>query len=154
MRFTLTVEEMTIEDAVNVANVIADCITPDADPDLRELAVAAKRLVREVGDQAQELERERARRRGGTEGESPLVKGMPLQEGTDAGGWRQVLAGRPIHAGDTLYLLTSLGWHPVRYETNVARKNSLLYFSLPGVRDDIAIVVRRDARLAWPDELK
>ena len=84
---------------------------------------------------------------------APRVDGMSLRNGTDAGGWREFLAGRPVHAGDTLYLLTSLGWHPVRYETNVPRKSSFLYFSLPGVREDLAIMAPRDARFAWPDEL-
>lgn len=79
---------------------------------------------------------------------------MPLQEGTDAGGWREFLVGRPVHVGDALYLLTALGWHPVRYETNVPRKSSFLYLSLPGVREDVAILVPRDACFAWPDELK
>lgn len=148
----MTVDDMTIDDAINVANVIADCVAPDADGDLRELAVAAKRLVRELDAQAQELERERARHRHGSR-QASLVDGMPLQERTDAGGWRELLAGRPVHAGDTLYLLTSLGWYPVRYETNVPRKNSFLYLSLPGVPEEIAILVPRDARFAWPDEL-
>jgi hypothetical protein len=152
MRCVVTVDDMTIDDAINVATVIADCVTPDADGDLRELAVAAKRLVRELGAQAQELERERARHRSWSR-QASLVDGMPLQEGTDAGGWRELLAGRPVHAGNTLYLLTSLGWYPVRYETNVPRKNSFLYLSLPGVREDIAILVPRDACFAWRDEL-
>ena len=148
----MIVDDMAIDDAINVANVIADCVAPDADGDLRELAVAAKRLVRELGAQALELERERARRRNGSR-EAPRLHGMPLQDGIDGGGWREFLAGRPVHAGDTLYLLTSLGWHTVRYETNVPRKNSFLYLSLPGVPEDIAIRVPRDARFAWPDEL-
>ena len=145
-------DDMTIDDAINVASVIAECVVPDADEDLRELALAARRLVREVGEQAQELERERSRHRTGSR-EVPRVDGMPLQNGTDAGGWREFLAGRPVHAGDTLYLLTSIGWHPVRYETNVRRKKSFVYLSLPGVREDIAILVPRDACFAWADEL-
>ena len=148
----MTVDEMAIEEAINVANVIAEFVGDDCDPDLRELAFAARRLVREVAEQARELERERARHRSGSR-QASLVDGMPLQERTDAGGWREFLAGRPVHAGDTLYLLTSLGWHSVRYETNVPRKNSFLYLSLPGVPEDIAIRVPGDARFAWPDEL-
>ena len=152
MRCVVIVDDMAIDDAINVANVIADCVAPDADGDLRELAVAAKRLIRELGAQALELERERARCRNGSR-EAPRVDGMPLQDGIDGGGWREFLAGRPVHVGDTLYLLTSLGWHTVRYETNVPRKTSFLYLSLPGVPEDIAILVPRDARFAWPDEL-
>lgn len=149
----VTLDEMPIEDAINVANVIADCVALDADPDFRGLAVAAKRLVRALGDQAQELERERARRRAGTVKERPLAEGMPLQQGAEEGGWREYLATRPVHAGDTLFLLTSLGWYAVRYETDVRRRKSFLYLSLPGVRDEVAIAVPHDARFAWPDEL-
>ena len=127
----MTVEEMTIDDAINVVNVIAECETADADVDQRELALAARRLVREVREQAAELERERARRRRLPLREAPAVDGAPLREGFDGGGWREFLAGRPIHAGDTLYILTTLGWHVVRYESNVPRKNSFLYLSLP-----------------------
>jgi hypothetical protein len=150
----VTVDDMTIDDAVNVANVIADCVAPDADADLRELPVAARRLVREVGEQGRELERERARRRSTATERRPVVEGMSLREGTDCGGWRQYLAGRPVHAGDQLFLLTSLGWHAVRYESDVPRRSSYVYLSLPGARDELAFVVPADARFAWPGELK
>jgi hypothetical protein len=43
--------------------MIADCLPADADDDLRELALAARRLVSAVHEQADELEREHARRR-------------------------------------------------------------------------------------------
>ena len=150
----MTVDEMTIEDAINVAGVIAECVGDDCDPDLRELAIAARRLAREVGEQGRELERERARRRSAAPTETQLLDGTPLRDGTDGGGWREFVAGRPAHAGDTLFLLTSLGWYPVRYETCVPRKHSFLYLSLPGVREEVVIPAPRDARLAWPDELK
>ena len=85
-------------------------VAPDADGDLRELAVAAKRLVCELdrrrrssNESAPAIEVSRDKGRS-------LVDGMPLQARTDAGGWRELLAGRRVHAGDTLYLLTSLGW--------------------------------------------
>lgn len=150
----MTVDEMTIDDAINVANVIGDCLPTDADSDLRELALAARRLVREVQEQAGELERERARRRSAFRREVPLSDGAPLEGRIDAGGWREFLAGRPVHAGDALYLLTVLGWYPVRYETNVPRKQSFLYLSLPGVHEEICISAPTEARLAWPDQLK
>ena len=145
---------MTIEDAINVANVIAGCVGDDSDPDLRELAVAGRRLIREVGEQARELERERARRRSVSPRGVPLNDGAPLDAKVDAGGWREFLAGRPVHAGDGLYLLTMLGWYPVRYETNVPRKQSTLYLALPGVHEEVCISAPTDARLAWPDQLK
>lgn len=151
----MTVDEITIDDAINVANVSSDCLPPGADTDLREVALAARRLVREVQEQADELERERARRRSGAPREAPpLVDGAPLEENIDGGGWRQFLAGRPVHAGDVLYLLTSLGWHVVRYESNVPQKRAFLYLSLPGVPDEVVVPVPRDARFAWPEELK
>jgi hypothetical protein len=153
MRAFVAVDDWAIDDAINVANVIADCVGSDADADLRGLAVAAKRLVRELGEQARELERERARRRSPSQRTS-LVDGASLRDGTDGGGWRQYVAGRPVHAGDTLFLLTSLGWYPTRYESDVSRMKSVLYLSLPGVHDEIAITLPREARFAWPDELK
>ena len=89
----MTVDEMTIDDAIKVANVIGDCLPPEADTDLRELALAARRLVREVQEQADELERERARRRSGAPREAPLVDGAPLEDRIDGGGWREFLGG-------------------------------------------------------------
>jgi hypothetical protein len=91
MRCVVIVDDTAIDDAINVANVIADCVGPDADGDLRDLAVAAKRLVRELGAQALELERERARRRTGSR-EAPRVDGMALRDGIDGGGWRELSA--------------------------------------------------------------
>jgi len=44
--------------------------------------------------------------------------------------------------------------HIVRYESSVPRKSSFVYLSLPGVGDDVAIPAPREARFAWPDELK
>lgn len=147
-------DEVSIEDAVNVVNVINDCLAPDAGDDVRELAVAAKRLVRHVGELSLELERERARRRAPAGREARLVDGHRLIEGTDGGGRRDFLAGRPVHAGQTLYLLTSIGWYPVRYESNMPRRTSLLFLALPGVREDVVIAAPAEARLAWPEELQ
>jgi hypothetical protein len=146
--------EMTIDDAINVVNVVNDCLAHDEDEDVRELAAGAKRLVKHIDKLSLELERERARRRGLTAGEVRLVDGHLLVEGADGGGRRDFLAGRAVHAGQTLYLLTSLGWYPVRYESNMPRKTSLLYLSLPGVREDAVITVPHEARLAWPEELQ
>ena len=55
--------EMTVDDAINVARVVGDLRDNDADGEVRELAVAARRLARQVDEQSLELERERARRR-------------------------------------------------------------------------------------------
>ena len=59
-----------------------------------------------------------------------------------------------MHAGETLFLLTCAGWHPVRYESNFPRKEPVLYLPLPGARQQVVIAVPRDARLAWQDELR
>ena len=58
-----------------------------------------------------------------------------------------------MHAGQTLYLLPSIVWYPVRYESNMPRSTSLLFLALPGVRDDVVIAAPDEARLAWPEEL-
>lgn len=146
-------DEVSVEDAVNVVDVINDCLAPDADDDVRELAVAAKRLVRHIDELSRELECERARRRGVAEKDARLAEGHRLEEGTDGGGRRDFLAGRSVHAGETLYLLTSLGWYPVRYESNMPRKASLIYLALPGVQEEVVIAVPPDACFAWPEEL-
>jgi hypothetical protein len=51
-------------------------------------------------------------------------------------------------------MLTALGWDVVRYESNVPQKRAFLYLSLPGVRDEVVVPVPREARSAWPEELK
>ena len=75
-------DEMTIDDAINVANILGDVLASDANDDVRELAVAARRLVRHIGEQSCELERERAR------GYARFTDGYPLEEGADGGGRR------------------------------------------------------------------
>ena len=142
--------EMTIKDATNVVNVLSDVLTCDANEDVRELATTARQLVRHIAEQSCELERERARRRSPACGAVRVPDGNPLVEGTDGGGRRHVLAGRPVHAGETLFLLTCAGWHPVRYEHNFPATESVLYPPLPGVLQDLVIAVPRDLRLAWP----
>ena len=147
-------DEMTIEDATNVVNVLSDVLACDANEDVRELATAARQLVRHIAEQANELERERARRRSLARGDVRVPDGNPMKEGTDGGGRRDFLAGRPVHAGETLFLLTCAGWHPVRYESNFPGKEPVLYLPLPGVWQDVVIGVPRDARFAWPEELR
>lgn len=146
-------DEMTIEDATNVVNVLSDVLACDANEDVRELATAARQLVRHIAEQSSELERERARRRSLPRGDVRVPDGNPLKEGTDGGGRRDFLAGRSVHAGEPLFLLTCAGWHPVRYESNCPAREPVLYLPLPGVWEDVVIAVPRDARLAWPEEL-
>jgi len=146
--------EMTIDDAINVANMLSDVLASDASNNARELGVAARRLVRHICEQSCELERERARTQALARGHARFTDGHPLEEGADGGGRRDFLAGRPVHAGQTLYLLTCCGWQGVRYESNLPNMAPVLYMPLPGVRHDVAFAVPRDARLAWPDELQ
>ena len=147
-------DEMTIDDAINVANVENDLLIDHADADVRELAIAAKRLVSHVGEQSREAERQRARRKGLPQEDAGLVEGHRLEEGTDGGGCRDFLAGLAVHAGQTLYLLTCAGWHAVRYESNMPHNAPVLYLSLPGVQAEVVLAVPRGARFPWPEELK
>jgi hypothetical protein len=147
-------DEMTIDDAINVANVGNDLLSDHADADVRELAIAAKRLVNHVGEQSREAERERARRTGLPQEDARLVEGHRLEEGTDGGGRRDFLAGLAVHAGQTLYLLTCAGWHAVRYESNMPHNAPVLYLPLPGVQAEVVLAVPRGAHFAWPEELE
>ena len=146
--------EMTIDDAANVVRVIGDERADDPDRDVSALARAARQLLHHIDELAFELERERARRHGLKRRDTRMPDGHALLEGMDGGGRRDFLGERPVHAGEALFLLTFAGWHPVRYESNVAGKEPVLYVPLPGVREDVVIGVPRDARLAWPEEVR
>jgi hypothetical protein len=67
---------------------------------------------------------------------------------------RDFLAGRAVHAGQALCLLMCLGWQPVRYESNMPNDGPVLHLPLPGVQQDVVIAVPREARFAWPEELR
>jgi hypothetical protein len=146
-------DKMTIGDALNIANVASDCLADHGDQDVRELAIAARRLVSHIAEQSRELEREQARCRSLARGNALRVEGDRLEEGTDVGGRRDFLAGRAVHAGQGLCLLTCLGWQPVRYESNMPHQ-PVLYMPLPGVQQDVVIAVPREARFAWPEGLR
>jgi hypothetical protein len=110
--------------------------------------------VSHIEDQSRELEREQARCRSLARGNAIRVEGDRLEEGTDAGGRRDFLAGRGVHAGQALCLLTCLGWQSVRYESNMPHHRPVLYLPLPGVQEGVVIAVPREARFAWPEELQ
>ena len=93
-------DEMTIDDAINVANVEDDLLIDHADADVRELAIAAKRLVSHVGEQSREAERERARRKGLPQEDAGLVEGHRL-EGRHRRRWPPRLSGGPCRARRT-----------------------------------------------------
>jgi hypothetical protein len=146
----MAMRELTVDDAINVANVAEACLPADADRDHRQLVAAAGRLVRHIATQREELERERARRYGLAQ-PAAHAEGHRLVDGHDAGGRRDVLNGRPVHAGQGLYLLTARGWLPVRYEST--GNGAVLYLELPGTAREVVFAVPRDAALVWPDEL-
>lgn len=145
---------MTVEDAINVVHVLGCELASDGNEDISKLVSAATSLVSHVHEQAAALERERARRQGIGDRAATTSKGHRLENGADGGGRRDFLAGRGVHAGETLYLLTYSGWHPVRYESNMPRNESCLYLPLPGVREDVVFSVPREAWFAWPEELR
>jgi hypothetical protein len=147
-------ENMTVEDAINVVHVLGRDLASSGNEDLGKLLSAATSLVSHAQEQAAELERERARRQGIGDREGTTLEGHRLENGADGGGRRDFLAGRGVHAGETLYLLTYGGWHAVRYESNMPRNEPCLYFPLPGVREDVVFWVPREARFVWPEELR
>ena len=146
----------TLDDALDVARSLRGRLE---DLDQPELAAEAGKLVAYIVEQAHDIERQRAlrahawRSERATGGDPTDVEGHALVEGADGGGRRDFLAGRPVPAGQGLYLLTCLGWHQVRYESNIPRPAAVIYLPLPGVFDEPALKVPRDARFAWPDEL-
>jgi hypothetical protein len=145
---------MTVEDAINVVHVLGCDLVSNGDEDVRQLVSAATWLVSYVQDQGAELERERSRRHGIGHRDAATAEGHRLENGVDGGGRRDFLAGRGVHAGKRLYLLTYSGWHPVRYESNMPRNEPCLYLPLPGVREDVVFWVPREARFVWPEELR
>jgi hypothetical protein len=71
----------------------------------------------------------------------------------DAGGRRYFLNGRPVHVGDSLFILTFRGWMSGRYEWTADDSPPLFYWALPGVNDLLVFRLPAKARLAWPDEI-
>lgn len=145
---------MTLDHAINVVNRADDCLRArePEEIDLESLTSAGREVVDRIFELENELERERAR--GQSRASTLRVEGHRLEEGHDDGGRRDYLGGRPVHAGQPLHLLTSLGWQAVRYESNMPRGPALLYFTLPGAgAEEVRIPVASYMRLAWPEEL-
>jgi hypothetical protein len=147
-------DSLTVEDAVNIVQVLGNDLASDRNEDVQKLVSAAAWLAFHVHGQAEELERERARRHGFGQRDSAMSEGHRLESGVDGGGRRDFVAERGVHAGETLYLLTYNGWHPVRYECALPRGEACLYLPLPGVREDVVFWAPRQARYAWPEELR
>jgi hypothetical protein len=93
---------MTVDDAINVVHVLGSDLARNGDEDMGKLISAATCLASHVEEQAAELERERARRHGTGPREGATPEGHRLEVGTDVGGRRDFLAGRGVHAGETL----------------------------------------------------
>jgi hypothetical protein len=145
-------DEMTIEDATNVVNVLSDVLTCDSNDDVWELAAADRQLVRHIAEQSSELERERARRRSLARGDMRVPDGNPLKEQRRRrparlpGGAPSTRS--PGCSSDVCRLASQ------RYESNFPAREPVLYLPLPGVWQDVVIGVPRDARFAWPEELR
>jgi hypothetical protein len=146
-------DEIAMDDAINVVRILGDERAADPDSDVSSLARAARKLLHHIDELAFELERERARRYGLKRGDTRRPDGHRLEDGRDGGGRRDFLAGRGVHAGETLYLLTYAGWHAVRYESNLRCNEPVLYLPLPGVRQEVLFGAPRAACFAWPEEL-
>jgi hypothetical protein len=145
---------LTLGDAISVMSYATR--HRDAEIELPELFAAGAALLAHVCEQQRELDRERARWAGALpRARAARVAGAPLIERTDAGGPRHHLGGAPVHAGDSLLLLTDVGWLKGRYEWGwKSGTPPLFFFSLPGVDIQISIALPPGTRLAWPDEIE
>jgi hypothetical protein len=145
-------DRLWLEDAMSVTRVLAD-VKLEAREDQQSLFEAASSLVAHVQEGETHLGRVRADVAAAARPDAPRVEGAPIVGGRDIHEGRDLLAGTPIETGATLFMLTSRGWTPVRYESN-GNGPSLVYWSLPGVAEEIPIRVPGEARFAWPAELE
>lgn len=146
-----------VMDPADARNLLLDAESDDhSGLDVRSVIIAGLSLDQELRRVMHECEslRARTRRTGSANTLATQVGGHPLVEGRDAGGPRHYLAGRPVHAGHGLYLLTQLGWASGRYEWGYQPgTQGKFYVRLPGANDLVAVHIPDGARLAWPDEL-
>ncbi len=64
----------------------------------------------------------------------------------DGGGFRYLLDGKPVHAGDLLKVkLTSKAWLPVRFETDEG--HPVFYVGIDGCEDQAKLILPPDASL-------
>jgi hypothetical protein len=146
-----------VMDPADARNILLNAESDDVSRlDVRSVIVAGLSLDQELTRVARELESLRARTRSLRSADTltTQVEGHPLVEGRDGGGPRHYLAGRPVHAGNPLYLLTLLGWMAARYEWGYRPGTPCkLYVRLPGARNAMEIRYVDDALLAWPDQI-
>ena len=69
----------------------------------------------------------------------------------EAGGQRHTLAGRPVHAGDTLELQLLDGWVRGRYEWAFDARPPALLIRLAGTEEPATLRLPAAALLRWPE---
>jgi hypothetical protein len=87
-------------------------------------------------------------------GRRPPFSGHTLEWREDAGRWH--LGGRPLHAGDPVWLLGNdhHGWIPGRCESGDGGRRVYFVFRLTESDGDLSVPLGEDHRLAWPSELE
>jgi len=144
---------MDLDCALSIAR---DCRDEATDPTIEVTEEAAKRaavaLLEEVTTSEGKLRRMHAALQRLEDGR-PRHTGEQLCLRQDGGGWRHFLDGDPVHAGNTLLLLTTDGWLTIRYEWCFdPNRSPTAYVYLPGAfgDDDVPMRLPETARLAWP----
>ncbi len=70
---------------------------------------------------------------------------------SDEGGFRCLLDGESLHAGDMLEVkLASKAWLPVRFETD--QRHPVFYLGIDGSEDQAKLILPPDASLRLPSE--
>lgn len=83
------------------------------------------------------------------------IEGHPMEAGRDAGGFRDFLAGQPIHAGAPLEIWLGGRWLPGRYEAAYQHEQGFFYTSLFDQEDTRPTAIRIDRqvmRFRWPGQ--
>lgn len=111
--------------------------------------------MRAVGRLSSELEQMRAIARGlSRKTDWPVVEGQELTLRDEPSGLRHYIGDQPVHAGNTVCILTGLGWMRCRYEWVFQRESPpVFYLGIPGSYDDAVLALPPGARLAWPRDV-
>lgn len=131
---------------------LQDVSPEEAQRIVRELALAAGRMAEVLDRKAAEVERLEARVRGLSWPAQPLVAER-MWLGADGGGRRHFLGTKPVSAGTGLFLLTSQGWMPGRYEWDWQDEQGVFYFACPADRSsgvEVSVPILEGMSLAWP----
>lgn len=144
--------DIPIDDAINILAIAKE--SDPADVEIERVLGAAAVIQQELNRRADDLDRMRSIAHSiGRQANIPVGEGHELVLEWDAGGRRYFLNGRPVHAGDSLFILTFRGWMSGRYEWTYDDSPPLFYWALPGVNDLLVFRLPAKARLAWPDEI-